>query len=202
MSWWTVTDGAITGKITKDKPCRKNQYIFSEIGEMKNFELKLMHRIISPHKVNGGFQFRSEHYKDGDCKGYQIDNNTKVPWLARIYDEFGRHTLAWRGERSMFDETGKRTVTPIPEAKGRAWFDVEQWHEYHLICRGPKITLFINGRLAAETLDNDPKNQDLAGLLALQLHSGPPMTVQFKDIRWKKLGNSPEENQKTENSAD
>ena len=187
MSWWSVEDGAITAKITEQKPCTKNQYLFSDVGEMKDFELKLAHRIISPHNVNCGFQFRSEHYQDADCKGYQVDNNTGTPWLVRLYDEFGRHTLAWRGERAVFDENGNRTVTDIAKAKGKPHFDLAQWHEYHLICRGTKITLHVDGRLVAEAIDNDPKQHDLAGLLAMQLHSGPPMTVQFKDIRYKPL---------------
>lgn len=107
--------------------------------------------------------------------------------LIRLYDEFGRHTVADRGERTDFDENGKKTTTEIREAKGEPWFDLTQWHEYHLICRGPKLTLYVNGRLVGEVIDNDPKNRDFSGLLALQLHSGPPMTVQFKDIRWKRL---------------
>ena len=185
MSWWSVEDGAITGKITKEKPCRKNQYLFSDVGKMNDFELKLAHRVISPHKVNSGFQYRSEHYQGDDCKGYQIDNN--LPDMIRLYDEFGRHTLAERGQRTIFDVQGKKSTTDIPDAKGKPWYDLTKWHEYHLICRGPMITLFVNGRLLGEVTDNDPKNQDLSGLLALQLHSGPPMTVQFKDIRWKPL---------------
>ena len=184
-SWWSIEDGAITGTITAERPCSKNQYLFSTVGQMHDFELKLAHRIQSDHNINCGFQFRSEHYEDADCKGYQIDNN--LPELIRIYDEFGRHTLALRGERTVFDETGQKNVTAIPEAQGKPWFDLKAWHEYHLICRGNKITLKVNGRLLAEVIDNDPKNLDLSGLLALQLHSGPPMKVQFKDIRWKPL---------------
>ena len=67
-------------------------------------------------------------------------------------------------------------------------------HEYHLICNGPHLTLKINERVVAEVSDYDPKQQDFSGILAMQLHSGPPMTVQFKDIRIKILNtNSPAE---------
>ena len=149
-----------------------------------------MRGIVSEHEVNGGFQFRSEIF-DGeipnDCRGYQVDNNTKTPWLVRLYDEFGRHTLAWRGERAEFDAAGNRTVAAIEEATGDAHFRLEDWHEYRLRCVGPKIELFVDGELAAEVADNDPKQRDLEGILALQLHSGPPMTVQFRDIRIKRL---------------
>jgi hypothetical protein len=112
---------------------------------MQDFELKLVHRIVSDHDVNGGFQFRSEHYQGDDCKGYQVDNNTKTPWLVRLYDEFGRHTLAWRGERTRFGEDGQKTTTEIAAAKGAPHFDLGQWHEYHLICRGTQLTLRVNG---------------------------------------------------------
>lgn len=187
MSWWSVEDGAITASITTEKPCNENQYLFSEVGEMHDFELKLSHRIISPHKVNCGFQFRSEHYKGADCKGYQVDNNTDTPWLVRLYDEFGRHTLAMRGQRTKFDEHGKRTETAISSAQGEPHFDLRKWHRYHLICQGERLTLKVDGKLVAEVVDHDPNERDLSGLFALQLHSGPAMTVQFKDIRYKPL---------------
>ena len=92
-----------------------------EGGKLGDFELKLKHRLVSENAVNGGFQFRSEMF-DGDipddCRGYQVDNNTQTDWLVRLYDEFGRHTLAWRGERTVFGEDGEPTTTPIEEAKG------------------------------------------------------------------------------------
>jgi len=191
MSFWAVEDGAITAKITEAHPTARNHYLVWQGGKLGDFELKLKHRIVSPHEVNGGFQFRSEIF-DGDitddCRGYQVDNNTKTDWLVRLYDEFGRHTLAWRGERTVFNEKGEASTTPIEGAKGEAWFKLEAWHEYHLICSGRNITLKVDGRTVAEVVDNDPAQFEAEGILALQLHSGPPMTVQFKDIELKKLG--------------
>lgn len=190
MSFWSIEDGAITAKITPEHPTERNHYLVYEGGKLGDFELKLLHRIASPHEVNGGFQFRSEIF-DGDitddCRGYQVDNNTNTPWLVRLYDEFGRHTLAWRGEKAVFDVEGNRTVEPIESATGPAGFKLEEWHEYHLICRGSNLVLKVNGEIVAEVVDNDPAQQDFTGILALQLHSGPPMTVQFKDIRLKRL---------------
>lgn len=187
MSWWSVEEGAITARITNEKPCTENQYLFSEYGIMADFELKLKHRLVSDYNVNGGFQFRSEHYEGDDCKGYQIDNNTETTWLVRLYDEFGRHTLAFRGERTVFDEDGQITKSNIPEAAGKANFDLGEWHDYRLICKGNTLTLYVNGKLTAEVIDNDPDHFDPSGLLALQLHSGKPMLVQFKDIWIKEL---------------
>jgi hypothetical protein len=188
MHWWRVEDGAITAEITEEKPCTENQYLFCDVGEMRDFELKLVHRIVTEHDVNCGFQFRSEHYEGDDCKGYQVDNNTNTPWLARLYDEFGRHTLAWRGERTVFAAGGEKLVSKIVGAQGPPHFDLHEWHEYHLVCRGTRLTLKINGRLIAEVVDDDPEQHDLSGLLAMQLHSGPPMKVQFKHLRYRPLG--------------
>lgn len=190
MSYWSIEDGAITAKITADHPSERNHYLVYQGGKLGDFELKLRHRIVSDETVNGGFQFRSEMF-DGDipndCRGYQVDNNTNTPWLVRLYDEFGRHDLALRGQKTVFNADGTKETTTIPEAEGDPWFKLGEWHEYHLICRGSNLTLYVNGRLVAEVVDNDPSQQDFTGILALQLHSGPPMTVQFKDIRLKKL---------------
>lgn len=190
-SYWAVEDGAITGRITKEHPCTVNQYLVWEGGELADFELKLKSRLSGEGGINNGFQFRSRLLPDHDVCGYQMDNNLQTPWLARLYDEFGRHTLAMRGERAVFDPEGKRTATKIPEAEGPAWFRLEDWHEYHLTCVGHQITLRVDGRLAAEVEDNDPRRRELQGILALQLHSGPPTLVQFKDIRLKVLKAAP-----------
>ncbi|MFP6584845.1 MAG: family 16 glycoside hydrolase, partial [Candidatus Hydrogenedentota bacterium] len=79
------------------------------------------------------------------------------------------------------------TTTKIESAQGTPHFRLHNWHEYHLICKGNEITLNVDGKLVAQVIDNDPDQQDFTGILALQLHSGPPMTVQFKDILLKKL---------------
>ncbi len=188
MSFWTVEEGAITAKITAVHPTERNHYLVYQGGKLGDFELKLRHRVLSDKDVNCGFQYRSEIF-DGkitdDCRGYQVDNNTNTPWAVRLYDEHGRETLAWRGERAVFDATGRKVVTPIDGATGPARFSLDQWHEYHLICKGGTMTLYVNGRLVAEAVDDDPAQRDMSGVLALQLHSGPPMNVQFKDIRLK-----------------
>lgn len=193
-SIWTVEDGAITARSTREKPAVRNHYL-AWIGpegtdnQLGDFELKLRHRLVSDKDVNGGFQFRSEIF-DGDipsdCRGYQVDNNTNTSWQARLYDEFGRHTLAWRGEHSTFLPGGEHKIEAIAGHGEPARFSLGEWHEYHLICKGSEITLKINGRLIAKVTDLDPEHFDPKGVLALQLHSGPEMLVQFKDILLKR----------------
>lgn len=182
-SYWTIEDGAITGRITKEHPCTVNQYLVYTGGELADFDLKLKCQLTGEGAINGGLQFRSRLLPDHDVCGYQVDNNLQTPWLVRLYDEFGRHTLAMRGENTTLYPNGVRTTVPVKSAAGDAWFKLEDWHEYHLTCIGPKITLRVNGQLAAEVTDRDPRRQELQGILALQLHSGPPTVVRFKDIQ-------------------
>ncbi len=191
MSYWSVEDEAITGRITREHPCAVNQYLVWRGGDLADFELKLKSRVRGEGGINNGFQFRSRLLPDHDIAGYQVDNNLQTDWLVRLYDEFGRHTLAWRGQRTVFDPAGRPTSTDLPEAKGPAWFRLEDWHEYDLVCEGPHLTLKVDGRLAAEVMDNDPRRRDLCGILGLQLHSGPPTVAQFKDVRLKVLKAAP-----------
>ncbi len=182
-AYWSIEDGAITGRITREQPCSTNQYLVWTGGELADFELRLKSRLRGEGGINNGFQFRSRLLPDHDVCGFQMDNNLQTPWLVRLYDEYGRHTLAMRGEHTTFDADGGRTTRPIPEAQGNAWFRLEDWHEYHLVCRGTRLTLHVDGRLAAEVEDGDVRRHEPQGILALQLHSGPPTVVQFKDIR-------------------
>lgn len=186
-AYWNVEDGAITGRISKERPCTTNQYLVWVGGELADFELKLEARLNGEGGINGGFQFRSRLLPDHDVCGYQMDNNLRTDWLVRLYDEYGRHDLALRGERAVFDTNGARTVAKIEAARGPAKFRLEDWHEYHLTCVGPKISLKVNGQLVAEVEDNDPRRAEPQGVLALQLHSGPPTVTQFRNIRLKVL---------------
>jgi hypothetical protein len=185
--YWSVEDGAITARITRERPCATNQYLVWTGGDLADFELKLEARLNGEGGINGGFQFRSRLLPDHDVCGYQMDNNLRTDWLVRLYDEYGRHDLALRGERAVFDANGLRTAERIEAAGGPANFRLEDWHEYHLTCVGPKISLRVNGQLVAEVEDNDPRRAEPQGVLALQLHSGPPTVAQFRKIRLKVL---------------
>ena len=63
----------------------------------------------------------------------------------------------------------------------------EQWNDYKIVAKGFNFTHYINGVKTTELIDNDEKNRRESGLIALQLHQGPPMNVQFKDIKVKPL---------------
>ena len=187
MSYWSVEDGAITAKITKEHPCKVNQYLVWQGGDLADFELKITFRMGGSPGINGGFQFRSRLLPDHDIAGYQMDNNLNTDWLCRLYEEHGRETLAMRGTKAVIAPDDKISRSRIEGADGPANFKLEDWHEYDLLCVGSHLTLKVNGLLVAEVIDDDPQRQAFAGVLGLQLHSGPPMTVQFKDILLKVL---------------
>jgi hypothetical protein len=189
MSFWSVEDGAITGTISPEHAPQLNQYLIWQGGLLEDFELKLTFRMRGPNSpaVNGGFQFRSRRLPNGDVAGYQVDNNYLQPWKARLYDEFGRHDLALQGERAVFDRDGSRHTERMEWEAGADDFRLDEWHEYHLIARGRQLSLRVNGKRIAEVTDNDDDSYEALGLLAMQLHTGPPMKAQFKDIRLKRL---------------
>lgn len=189
MTFWSVEDGAITGTISPEHRPPMNQYLVWQGGLVEDFELKLDFRLTgsSTPDTNGGFQFRSRRLPDGDVAGYQVDNNFGQPWKVRLYDEFGRHDLAREGERAVFGPDGKRTLEPLPLEPGATDFRLDEWHEYHLVADGPKFSLRINGKLVAEATDGDADSFEPRGVLAMQLHTGPPMKAQFRNLRLKHL---------------
>ncbi|MHC4503012.1 MAG: family 16 glycoside hydrolase [Planctomycetota bacterium] len=192
MGYWSVEDGAITARGTPEKPVRANQFLVWQLGELDDFELNLQYKITGSRRANSGVQIRSRVQPDGHVAGYQADIDFAGQWAGALYDERGRGVLARRGQKAVIAANGKITRTQLGDA--RKLFDAikkEDWNEYHITARGTRIVLRINGEVMSEVIDESEKDQDLSGRLALQLHSGPPMTVQFRDIRLKRLRMSP-----------
>jgi hypothetical protein len=188
MTHWTVEDGAITGKSTAENPVKSNQFLVWQLGELDDFELKLKYRIAGTPAANSGVQIRSLVAADGHVAGYQADIDRGGRFTGALYDERGRGMLAERAQKTVIGPNGKKDSTSFGDSSELfANISRDDWNEYHIIARGPHIILQINGKVTAEVVDHDKANQDLSGVLALQLHAGPPMTVQFKDIQLKRL---------------
>jgi hypothetical protein len=189
MSYWSVEDGAITARSTPERPCTTNQFLVWQGGEPANFELTLQFRIQGPPDANSGIQFRTKILPDGHAQGYQADIDRDGKYLGALYDEHTSRTmLAERGQRTTIAEDGKRTIETIGDP-GTLFKQVnlDGWNRYRILARGPRLQLFVNGKPTAEVLDRQPGEFDPAGKLALQLHSGPPTSVQFKNLRLKTL---------------
>ena len=189
MSYWSVKDGAITAKSSEENPATENQFLVWQGGELHDFELKLRFRILGSERANSGIQFRSEIEENGHAVGYQADIDRAGRWLGALYDEHARGMLAKRGQHVLIDESGEKQIIgtlgdPKALLKG---FKKDGWNTYHITARGNRMVLRINGRETAVVIDNEPEASDAHGALALQLHSGPAMQVQFKDIQLKRL---------------
>jgi hypothetical protein len=188
MSYWSVRDGAITGQSTPEHPCKSNQFMVWQGGEVADFELKLKFRVTG-NGGNSGVQFRSVIRPDGLAVGYQADIYQSGGYLGGVCDEIhtrkGPELLSANGKKTVIDATGKRTTTDLgPEAKMRP---PGEWNDYRIIARGQRIILEINGVTSTDLTDQEEGHFDLAGSLSLQLRSGEPMTVQFKEILIRKL---------------
>lgn len=186
MSYWSVEDGAITAQSSESNPCTSNQFLVWQGGDVADFELKAKFRL-AENKGNSGIQFRSRIDSNGMGIGYQADILPGGPWCGALADEYtGREPLmAPNGHKTVVDVDGKRTCTPIGEPV--ALREPGEWNDYHIIANGRHMILKVNGRTSAEFIDNDAKEFDPSGILALQLREGPPMKVQFKDIYLKPI---------------
>jgi len=195
MSYWSVQDGAITARSTQQNPVKTNQFLVWQFGELDDFELKLKYRI-SPAlprsgndgAANSGIQIRSRVEEDGHAVGYQADIDLAGQYAGALYDERGRGMLAERGQKTIIGSDGNMTRTSIGDSNNLfANINKNDWNDYDIIARGGHIILKLNGKVTSEIIDNDAGQRELSGVLALQLHSGPPMMVQFKDIFLKRL---------------
>lgn len=184
--FWSVRDGAITGQTTADNPTNGNTFLRWTFGELDDFELRLQFRIVGG---NSGIQYRSKDFGNFVVGGYQADFEAGETYSGILYEERGRGILAQRGQRTTVGEDGKIEVTGSTGDSKEIQNAIkkEEWNDYTIVAQGNHLTHVINGHTTADVTDNQVQARAMQGILALQLHAGPPMTVQFKDIRLKRL---------------
>ena len=187
--FWSVKDGAITGITTKDNPTQGNTFIIWRGGEPGDFELKLQYKIIGH---NSGIQYRSFPVKGADkwrIGGYQADMEAGDKYSGILYGEKFRGILALRGEKTVIGKNHKpKVVGSVGDTDEiQKHIKKEDWNDYHIIARGNHFIHKINGITTVDVTDNDVDMRRDKGLIALQLHAGPPMEVQFRNIQLKEL---------------
>ena len=183
---WSVKDGVIRGETTADKPARGNTFCIWRGGTMADFELRLSFRI---QNGNSGVQYRSKDFGNWVVGGYQAEvcNN---PYVGFLYDERGsRGSLCGVGEKVAWGKDGKKQVTGSLGASRDIFktYKSAGWNDCRIIARGNHVIHYLNGVQTIDFTDEDAAKQALSGILALQIHAGDPMVVEFKDIRLKKL---------------
>jgi len=182
--WWHVEDGAITAESTPAKPCTKCNYLMWRGGKPGDFEMRCSYKLVGG---NSGIQIRSRELPDWDTFGYQADMEAGDQWTGALF-EHERGGIAMRGEKVEIDKDGRKHVTRIgdPKELGKH-VKKNDWNHYRVIARGPEITLEINGVVMSQAIDHQEGKAARSGIIALQMHPGPPMKVQFKDLRIKCL---------------
>ncbi|MBY0375404.1 MAG: DUF1080 domain-containing protein [Bryobacteraceae bacterium] len=160
---WKVEPKGILVGSTDGVKIDGNTFLITE-REYSNFELRLQ---IKLRNHNSGVQFRSEKVMPGwVVKGLQADAAEKN-WWGSIYDE--------KGKRGVIVNGWKGKAETIVKDK--------DWNDMIISCQGDQIRITINGMVTAELKDSTK----LSGIIALQLHRGPDMRAEFRDIRIKEL---------------
>lgn len=182
--FWSVVDGTITGKTTADNPTKGNTFLIWRQAPVDDFVLRLNYKIVGG---NSGIQYRSKELDKWVVGGYQGDFEAKDTFSGILYEERGRGILANRGQKVTIDADGKRHEEQVGDSAAlQANIKKEDWNEYEITAQGNHLVHKINGQVTAEVFDNQKDKRAESGILALQLHAGPPMQVQFKDIQLKR----------------
>lgn len=195
--FWSVEDGAIVGETSADNPTEINTFLIWEEEEPSDFELQFKYRfvIVSDDEYgNSGVQIRSERVVNEDfpeseysVQGYQADMAIS-DWIPGIhYEEGKRGIIARRGQVVLIDSDGEIYEDSFAtEEELGAYITHTEWNDYHVYANGDTIRVTINNQLMHELIDQSPVASD-EGVIAFQVHAGPPMRVEFRDIEIKYL---------------
>ncbi len=196
-TYWRVEDGVLVGEVTEETVLRRNSFIIWRGGEPDDFELKVEYRVTG--EGNSGLSYRNIQLMDApwSLSGYQADidgryHEKRVPrqrYTGQAWEERGRRFLALLGEIVQIDETGE----PVVIGSLGDWEDIEthineeDWNEYHVIARGNVLTHIINGQVTSIVIDDDIENRRMKGLIGVQVHTGPPHKIEYRNFKLKDL---------------
>ena len=195
---WSVQDNAICGKTTKESPAKENTFCICKAGEFADFELHAKFKLVPGDEKgfsNSGIQYRSKVVKPEYCvvAGYQADMEAGKNYTGILYEEKGRGILAKRGEKVVLKDSDNPKKPKIEKAGSigdaneiEASVKHGDWNDYVIIAKGNHLQQFVNGKPTVDVTDETAIGAK-TGILALQLHAGPPMNACFKDLKIKKL---------------
>ena len=195
---WSVQDGVLRGETTPENVAHGNTFLVWQGGRLTDFELKLKFRI---RNGNSGVQYRSKEFGEFRVTGYQAEIEDTPGKIGFLYHEAGRAWLVNVGDLMRIDPDGAKNVVgrvgDQREMIEAGYYEKQAWNEYHIVCRGNQIQQFLNDWQTIELVDDDrvtnpddpaDRNGSIReGEIALQIHAGPPMLVEFKDIRLRRL---------------
>ncbi len=192
---WSVKDGLIHGQTTPEHPAKGNTFLIWTNGTTADFELRASYKITPNNDkgfANSGIQYRSKILDSTNwvVGGYQGDFEAGATYSGILYEErMTRGIMAARGQKVVWDKDGKKQVSgSVGDSNEiQAAIKKEDWNEYVIIAKGNHLQHFINSKPTVEVTDECEAKAAKSGVLALQLHAGQPMTVEFKNIRLKPL---------------
>ena len=181
---WTVENGALVAQSTLEKPCKTDTYLVWKGETPSDYELSADFRLSA--QGNSGIQIRSENLPQWKTSGYQADMTGDGGLVGFVYHH-KRGLIAGRGQRVLVAPDGTKTIEKIatPEELLKS-YKPGDWNTYRIICNGPEITLYVNSVMMCQFTDKDSKFATTNGVIALQMHPGPPMKIEFKNIILKK----------------
>ncbi|WP_161888666.1 3-keto-disaccharide hydrolase [Pontibacter russatus] len=204
-AYWRIEDGHLVGQVTPDKLLKRNTFLIWEGGQPADFELKGEFRITEDG--NTGINYRSTELDTIPfaLRGYQADIDGKIRYTGQNYEERGRTTLAYRGEQVTVNPQDNPEGPLSDNIKNNAWLGrtvtgslgepdslktlikSEDWNDFHLVVKGNRLQHYVNGVLMSDVTDNDTINRKMEGALGVQVHVGPPMKVEYRNMRLKEL---------------
>lgn len=180
---WSIENNEIVGRTSDEAPISGNTFLIYKGDVPENFELVAQFKIESG---NSGIQYRSR-VVDEDAyvvSGYQADIDFGNKFAGILYEEKARGILALRGKTVTIDADGEKSEETFGDAvKIGNGIHPGQWNEFRVVADGNHLTHYINGAKTAEVIDQQTEAAAKSGVIALQLHRGPAMTVRFKNVQ-------------------
>jgi uncharacterized protein (TIGR03067 family) len=188
---WSAKDGAIVGQTSAENPIKGNTFLIWTNGTVGDFELRYSFKI-EPFNdkgfANSGVQYRSKVLdpKGWVVGGYQADFEAGKTYSGILYEErMTRGIMAARGEKVVWDKNCEKKVTGSVGSSDEIQASIKpgDWNDYVIIAQGNHFQHFINGKQTVDVTDDCESKRAMNGVLALQLHAGQAMKVQFRNLR-------------------
>ena len=207
--YWRIENGVLVGEVTPETILKNNSFIIYKKEQPENFEIKLEYRISD--FGNSGINYRSEILANNPyaLRGYQADIDGQNKYTGQNYEEKKRTTLAYRGEQVVINQMPEsldpnnlrsnvskncwQTRDVVASLKSKKSLESQikntDWNQVHLIVNGNRLQHYINGQLLSDVTDLDTINRTLKGYIGVQVHVGPPMKIEYRNMKLKHLKN-------------
>ncbi len=193
-TYWRVEDGVLVGVVTPETLLKKNSWIVYRGELVEDFELVLDYRVSAGGNSGVGYRLAVLENDPVSVRGPQADIHGADQYTGICYEENGRRLLAARGQTTWIepDQLPRLMAQHADPAELQSIVRSEDWNRYRLVVQGRRAQHFLNGVLMSEVHDHDESNRRQRGLLGVQVHVGPPMKIEYRNIYLKHLARKPQ----------